>query len=81
MKKKSAFNWHVPLNESTIQTFSCAKFAGVAPTVVLMYRVKQESTLSSIEVHLAVEQCWLDQFPIGEPVHISVLWSKDVTLE
>lgn len=62
-------------------TFSCAKLARVCPTVILVYRVEQQTTLPPIKVHLTVKQCWLDQFPICKPVHISVLRSDDMTLE
>lgn len=35
----------------------------------------------AIKVHFAVEQRWLDQLPIGQPVHIDVWRSCHVTLE
>lgn len=63
------------------RTLSRAELAHVCPAVVLVDGVEQQTALSSVEVHLTVEQCRLDQFPICQPVHIGVLRADDMTLK
>lgn len=53
-------------------TFGRAELASVDTTVVLMHRGEQQLALPAIEMHLAFEQCRLQQAASTEPVYLHV---------
>lgn len=53
-------------------TFGRAELAGVDTAVVLMHRREQQLAFPAIEMHLAFEQCRLQQAASTEPVYLHV---------